>query len=371
MNAEGFSDGLPAQMPESSRLYLAAPAESVLTRVREILDRECSSIGELVPGVLVVPLRATTLCRLCVALRRDLTAPELASVRCRLAPALVEPSLAELMQSHSLARLVAWVSGQWLADVIQSQRLVTYFQPIVRTCDPDRIFAYECLLRGCEPDGRLIPPDRLFSAARDTGMLSTLDHTARLTAIESFCRSEGSGSSCAFINMNPSAINEPMRCLQSTLRAAVTSGMAPDRFVFEVVESDEINDVDGLIRILNYCREAGCRVALDDLGAGYSSLKLLAQIKPDFIKLDMDLIRDVDRDVYKSRVASKLLEMARELGVQTIAEGVETEGEWQWSVEHGADFAQGYYFSRPAPSPPKSEWQTIESRRVTDQICHG
>lgn len=364
MNAEALSDGLPSQMPESSRLYLTASVEPASTQLRALLSRECATVCEPAPGVLVVSLRAVSLRRVCLALCSELTSSALELIRCRLAIGKAEPGLAELMQTHSLARLVAWVNGQWLSDVIQSQRLVTYFQPIVRACDPSRVFAYECLLRGCEPDGRLISPDRLFSAARDTGMLSTLDHTARLKAIDSFCQTEGPSSTCVFINMNPSAIDDPLRCLQSTLRATVTSRLAPERFVFEVVESDEITDVDGLIRILDFCREAGCRVALDDMGAGYSSLKLLAQIKPDFIKIDMDLIRDVDRDVYKSRVASKLLEMARELGVQTVAEGVETAGEWQWSVEHGADFAQGFYFSRPAAIPPKLNPSVTRPSRV-------
>ncbi len=121
--------------------------------------------------------------------------------------------------------------------------------------------------------------------------------------------------------------------------------------MFEVVESDEISDIDRLLRILDFYREVGLRVALDDVGAGYSSLKLLARLKPDFIKLDMDLIRNVDRDVYKAQVASKLLELARELHVSTVVEGVETVGEWQWATEHGADFAQGYLFARPEPWP--------------------
>jgi EAL domain-containing protein (putative c-di-GMP-specific phosphodiesterase class I) len=86
---------------------------------------------------------------------------------------------------------------------------------------------------------------------------------------------------------------------------------------------------------------------------------LLVRVKPDFMKLDMGLIRDVDRDRYKGHVAAKLLELARELNARTVVEGVETVGEWQWAREHGADFAQGYLFAPPAEKPPrprKPEW---------------
>ena len=104
---------------------------------------------------------------------------------------------------------------------------------------------------------------------------------------------------------------------------------------------------------MEFYRGAGFRVALDDLGSGYGSLNLLSQLKPDFVKLDMKLIRDVDRDPYKAEITRKLLEMARGLGVATIVEGIETQGEWEWAHENGADYAQGYLFARPASPPPR------------------
>jgi EAL domain-containing protein (putative c-di-GMP-specific phosphodiesterase class I) len=79
----------------------------------------------------------------------------------------------------------------------------------------------------------------------------------------------------------------------------------------------------------------------------------LAHIKPDFVKFDMDLIRNVHRDRFKDCVARKLIELACELGVKTVVEGVETYDEWKWARDHGADFSQGYLFARPAPDPPR------------------
>ena len=99
-------------------------------------------------------------------------------------------------------------------------------------------------------------------------------------------------------------------------------------------------------------RDAGFKVALDDLGSGFSSLNLLTMLCPDFIKLDMGLIRDVDSHPVKATIALKLLEAARELGIATIAEGVETLAEWAWVRDHGADYVQGYLFARPGSPPP-------------------
>lgn len=141
-------------------------------------------------------------------------------------------------------------------------------------------------------------------------------------------------------------------CLASTVKAVEEHGLTPGHIVFEVVESDRAPDTDQLTRILGFYRKRGFQVALDDLGAGYSSLGLMNRLRPDYVKLDMEIIRDVDTDPYKAQLAMKLLEAARELGVGTVAEGVETAGEYAWVKAHGADYVQGYYVARPATPPP-------------------
>ncbi len=119
-----------------------------------------------------------------------------------------------------------------------------------------------------------------------------------------------------------------------------------------MTESEEIKDQKRLKRILDSCRESGFKVALDDLGAGYSSLNLLSSLRPDFVKLDASLIRDVDCDPYRAMIASRLLKLAKDLGVTVVAEGVETEEQWLWLITHGVDFVQGFFFGRPASPPP-------------------
>lgn len=155
-----------------------------------------------------------------------------------------------------------------------------------------------------------------------------------------------------FINFNPASIYDPTFCLRSTVLAIKNSSLEPDQVVFEVVESTDVPDPAHLLNILAYYREAGLRVALDDLGAGFGSLNMMARLRPDFIKLDMALVRDVDSDPFRATMVRKLLEAAHELGVRTVAEGVETEGEWSWLRDNGADLMQGYLIAAPGTPPP-------------------
>jgi len=347
---DSCTNSLPMTVPSHGKLYLAALDPALHRRLWHTAVECRVGVEEPFSGVLTCEVGRESLRRLTQLCQIRFRPAELESIRCHVAPEGREPTLAQLMQAESLFCVVAWIDGQWLGELLAARRLQTHFQPIVSSHQPGSVFAYECLLRATEEDGQIVSPGRLYSAARATGLLSKLDCAARLTAIEA--ATVRKLQTCIFINFNPRSVENPLQGLRSTVDAAIASGIAPERFVFGIVESDEIVDTAGLVRILDYCRGAGFRVALDDLGAGYSSLNLLATLKPDFVKLDMGLIRDVDQDAYKSRVAGKLLELARELSVMTVVEGVETHGEWMWSVDHGADFAQGYLFARPQLVPP-------------------
>jgi EAL domain-containing protein (putative c-di-GMP-specific phosphodiesterase class I) len=155
-----------------------------------------------------------------------------------------------------------------------------------------------------------------------------------------------------FINFTPTSIYDPKNCLQTTLRAVDESTLSREQIVFEVIESENVADPNHLRDILDFYREQGFQVALDDVGSGYSSLNMISRLRPDFMKLDRELVSGLHQDNYKAMIAKKLLETAQELGVHTIAEGVEEEGEFEWLCENGADFVQGYFIARPASPPP-------------------
>lgn len=136
--------------------------------------------------------------------------------------------------------------------------------------------------------------------------------------------------------------------LATTIALLEKNHIQPERVCFEIVETEKIADVADLVTLCNFYRERGFNIVLDDLGAGYSSLTLITQLKPGYVKIDMELIRDVDTDPFKASYTKALIDAAKRVDVQVICEGVETEGEYQWLREYGADYLQGFYFGRPS-----------------------
>lgn len=262
-----------------------------------------------------------------------------------------DPGFPDFPRVTNLWRFVAAGRGAWLRDLLAGKRVTSFFQPIVQASDTSSVYGHEALLRGFEEDQTPILPGRIFATARETDLLFQVDLAARQSAIREAIRHNL--RTRIFINFTPAAIYEPAYCLRSTVSAVADSGLPPYLIVFEVIESERVDDVAHLESILAVYRQSGFRVALDDLGAGYSSLTLMSRIRPDFVKLDRELIRQVDRDPYKAVIAQKLLELARQLKIRTIAEGVETLGELAWLRAHGADYVQGFLIGGPAEAPAR------------------
>ena len=339
---------VPETPKSAGTLFLAPPLAHTQSTLREILRARGIAFGEPVSRVTSIELEPGRLEEVIAAFADGLSDSERRDTRSLILGEGVTPSLADLSNTQPLSTLMANIQESWLVEMIRDRRLTTHFQPIIRFDQPREVIAYECLLRGRLPDGSLVAPARMYDAAREADLLFQLDRAARLTAIREATAHDIREH--LFINFNPSSIYDPNYCLKSTIAAIDAAGIDPGRVVFEVVESDQVA-VD-LLGIMKTYREAGFQVALDDLGAGYGSLNLLSSLRPDIVKLDMRLIRDVDRDRYKAGITSKLLEMARKLGIRTVAEGIETPGEFDWFLAQGADYAQGFYISRPASPPP-------------------
>ncbi|HLA90988.1 MAG TPA: EAL domain-containing protein [Gemmatimonadaceae bacterium] len=282
---------------------------------------------------------------LVIPIRRVLTHREAEDVRALFKPAGGELTTADFprVQSYTAFSLVS--QSSWLSEMLAERRFTSVLQPIVWANEPRRVFAHEALLRGVAKDEAIVYPNYIFDVARGCGMLVQVDLAARQAAIDRMVLDDVGET--LFVNLAPSAIEDPISSLERTVAMIDEARIAHRRIVFEVVESDEAHDVQQLKGLLRFYRDAGFRVALDDVGAGYSSLNLLHQLRPDFVKLDMDLIRGVHADAYKGLVAHKIIEIATTLGVETIAEGVETEEELAWVQTHGATYAQGYGIARP------------------------
>ena len=230
----------------------------------------------------------------------------------------------------------------WIDEIIKKKLIVSYSQPIIDV--HGEIYAYEILSRFQGPDGSLIYPFEVFNAARNRGRLYALDRQCRLASV----RYSAGISKKIFINFIPTSIYSPEFCLRSTVQLANELGMNPTQFIFEVVESDKVDDIDHLRGILAYYRERGFQYALDDAGEGYSTLEMLTDLKPQYMKLDMKYVQGVATDIEKQRVANVFLERALEVGAIPLAEGVETVEDFEWLKQTGYQLFQGYLFGKPS-----------------------
>jgi EAL domain-containing protein (putative c-di-GMP-specific phosphodiesterase class I) len=259
-----------------------------------------------------------------------------------------QPSLDDFGRITSLHELHVAAQTGWLLGQFQSGGITSHFHPIVHTGDTTHVFAHEALLRGRGRDGLPLEPLSILQSAREAGLFQQLDLAACCCAIRESAHLADDVT--VFINFSPAMMDDAESCLKATVAAIDEAGLAPQRFVFEVIEADRIEDAEHLKHVLDCYRRDGFRVALDDLGAGWSTLNLVHRLRPDFIKLDRELIKDVHQDHVKDLIASKLLEIGHGLGIKTIVEGVEKPQELEWARERGADFVQGFLIARPGPS---------------------
>ena len=149
------------------------------------------------------------------------------------------------------------------------------------------------------------------------------------------------------INFMPGAVYSPAACIQLTLRMAATMRFSTDRLIFEITEVEEVTDRKHLLEIVEEYRRQGFQVVLDDLGSGYSGLNLLAELTPDLVKMDMDLTRKIDSRPVAQAIVRKLVELCDGLQVDLVAEGVETEAEYDVLRGIGVRLMQGYLLARP------------------------
>lgn len=235
-----------------------------------------------------------------------------------------------------------------LVSIILERQFSSYMQPIVDASK--QIIGFEFLLRPSE-HGRPFSSYELFEVARNTGLHSFLDRTARIAAIETSAMFLPKGVK-RFVNFLPSSIYNPEYCLTHTFEAIERLLLDPKDFVFEVVETEQIQHMSILQHIFDVYRSRGMSVALDDVGAGYSTIELMNRLEPDFVKIDRSLIDRCDEDSTKQQKILHIVEMSSRFGGQVLAEGIERMEEFEFCRSIGIELAQGYYFGKPSPLPP-------------------
>ncbi|WP_245870098.1 EAL domain-containing protein [Teichococcus rhizosphaerae] len=223
--------------------------------------------------------------------------------------------------------------------------LAMAFQPILSLDGAgSAIFAYEALVRGAQGE----PAGSVFSQIGPHNRYA-FDQRCRVRAIEQ-AATLGLGGTGALLSINfmPNAVYEPRACIHASLEAARRVGLPRERLLFEFTEGEAMEDPAHLLNILSTYRAIGFRTAIDDFGSGHSGLNLLAMFQPDIVKLDMGLLRGVDRDAARRTILRHLIAMCRDLSILVVAEGVETEGEYLTLRDLGVTLFQGYLFARPA-----------------------
>ena len=213
------------------------------------------------------------------------------------------------------------------------------FQPILDLASGE-VFAYEALVRG--PGGE--SAGTVFESV-DASNQYRFDQVCRVKAIELAARL---GIECYLsINFMPNAVYTPERCIRTTLKAAREFGFPTHRIIFEITESERIERVEHLRNIISHYREIGFLTAIDDFGSGFAGLNLLAEFQTDIVKLDMELVRDIDSDPPRQAIVRGIVQTAGEMGIRMIAEGVETTSELACLRDLGIDLFQGFLFAKP------------------------
>lgn len=213
------------------------------------------------------------------------------------------------------------------------------FQPIV-DLKAKEIFGYEALVRGPNAESAF----SVLSQVNDTNRYA-FDQACRVKAIRLASRLRL--DKVLSINFLPNAVYEPAHCIRSTLAAAKETGFPIENLMFEIVESEHVYDRKHLTNIFKHYEQQGFITALDDFGAGHAGLNLLADFLPRILKIDMDLVRDIDTSPTKQIIVKYLVGMCNELNIRVLAEGLETREEVNFFDQLGVTLMQGYFFAHP------------------------
>lgn len=259
-----------------------------------------------------------------------------------------EFSFSKIKDVKSLEKYKNELEAKELSSLLEKGGLTTHFQAII-DIENKQIYGYETLARGVNEDGSLVFPDKLFNWAKNANMLFYLDRACRESSLKTAAIKNIRAK--VFINFIPTSIYDPKHCLQSTVKWANSLEFDPKNIIFEVVESENIEDINHLKNILDFYKSKGFMVALDDVGSGYSSLNMIVQLLPDIVKIDREIIKDIDKNIANQSVFQAIIDIAKKNSITVLAEGIETKEEFLYVKNSGASLAQGYYFAKPQAEP--------------------
>ncbi|WP_299805535.1 bifunctional diguanylate cyclase/phosphodiesterase [uncultured Shewanella sp.] len=234
-----------------------------------------------------------------------------------------------------------------LSKIIDKEKIRAVFQPICNI-STHKVHGFEALSRGPE-HSPLFSPVPLFKTAAYEGRLSELETLCRRISIQQFKNIQLPGK--LFLNISPKALLEPNHAKGLTLSLVQELGLHPSQVVIELSEQYPADDIDLLKSCLNHYRSQGFLTAIDDLGAGYSGLRLWSELAPDYVKIDRHFIESIDSSSVKQEFVRSIINLCQNLSCKVIAEGIETQSELAVLKQLGIIYCQGFLLGRPTDSP--------------------
>lgn len=251
--------------------------------------------------------------------------------------------------------------------ILRKREISTLYQPIINF-KTNSILGWEALSRGPE-NSSFRSPIVLFETAELLGSLFALEKLCRETAFENAgAFKEGQK---LFLNIHPRTMADPEFTPGKTTELMERAGLKPENIVFEITEQHSVQDFNLFYRTLDHYRSQGFKVAVDDVGAGYAGLLTIAELQPEFIKLDKSLIANIHRDPVKRALVETTVTFANKIGSQIIAEGIEKKEQAVCLMDKGVHCGQGYFLARPDTPKPQLSKECTELQSLGDLTSKG
>ncbi|MGH9790447.1 MAG: EAL domain-containing protein [Candidatus Acidiferrales bacterium] len=347
-----------AQEPHGVLLYSTSPM--AFARLKAVQDLHGVASTEPLPNTALLTATAELLSAVLGQWRDSLDGDDIARTR---GAFLINPrpdagQVAEaVLHLSEVDTLLAQLQARWLPPLLARDAIFTMYQPLV-SVQTRHTLGYECLMRARDR-GLDIGATKLISAGRALGIL----HDVEKAAWRSAMRRGGNLAKdhLLFVNFTPSSITDLKFGLQDAIATCKEHGVPFAHLVFEVTEGEHVGDIKHLERMIANYRAEGAKVALDDLGSGYSGILHLADLLPDYVKLDQGLVQGANRDYVRSVLLKGITDAAHNLGIQVIAEGIETEEDLKFCIAIDADLVQGFYLAHPAESPKPVSAESLQT----------
>ncbi|MGG1638330.1 EAL domain-containing protein [Paenibacillus sp. NRS-1760] len=251
-----------------------------------------------------------------------------------------------ILHGQSAGSMERSLKRRALERVISERLIQPVYQPIVSLLREGEVFGFEALSRTLDQTW-FSGPMELFQCAEQENLTYSLDRLAREKAIDGCLRLMPGQK--LFINVMAQIMEDPSFSPGQTLSLLEQHKLSPHHVVFEITERSSIADFGSVKKALEHYRSQGYQIAIDDVGAGYSSLQSIAELRPDYLKVDRSIIQNIHLDEMKEHILYTLVQIAAKMNISIIAEGIELEAELAKVREMGIVYAQGYLLGRPAP----------------------